>query len=543
MPVSLLNLIVLQFRGFVRRTLRGATSPRRAVFLLIGLTVILLWLMPPLLTRFAISHEARFDRRVSLRGFRETAPVALLGICLVTTLSSAGDKAVAFTAGEVDMLFPGPYSRRQLLAFKLLKSGLAALFTGLLFSVLLLPYISSWLNGYIGIVLTLLFIQWFCTAGVLLGQALGQRLSALLRGAVAIGAVALAAVIVRQMVGSYGGIEGIYHFRNSQLGYTLLQPFEPFGDTIAASSRIGWAMPAAKAALTDAVLLGVVVLLDTSYLEAALSASQRRYAQLQRIRSGSLLSSSLKGEMKWGLPRPRWLGGAGPVIWRQATTAARSAKGLLLVMLLIAIATGPLLASIADSIQVSTSIVPALVWATVLLSGLMKFDFRGDLDHFDSLKALPIPPAAIAVGQLAAPTLILTLFHVIMLVGVSLVAGPEGRGVLLTTAALALPFNALLMASDNLIFLLFPARPAAASPGDFQMLGRQAAQLIMKGLAVMVGCLVAFGIAIPVYILAGGSLIVLALLAGTILAGEAAALVPLVARAFERFDPSTDMPA
>jgi hypothetical protein len=75
------------------------------------------------------------------------------------------------------------------------------------------------------------------------------------------------------------------------------------------------------------------------------------------------------------------------------------------------------------------------------------------------------------------------------------------------------------------------------------MLGRQAAQLIMKGLAVIFGCLFAFGIAVPLYILSGGSLIVLALLAGSILIGQTAALVPLVARAFERFDPSIDMPA
>ena len=48
----------------------------------------------------------------------------------------------------------------------------------------------------------------------------------------------------------------------------------------------------------------------------------------------------------------------------------------------------------------------------------------------------------------------------------------------LTAAALAFPFNALLMSTENLIFLLFPSRPAASSPGDFQVLGRQAAQAV-----------------------------------------------------------------
>jgi hypothetical protein len=171
----------------------------------------------------------------------------------------------------------------------------------------------------------------------------------------------------------------------------------------------------------------------------------------------------------------------------------------------------------------------------------MKFDFRGDLDHFDTLKSLPLPSVALSLGQIAVPAFILTCFHVIILFGVA-VASPNQRGMLLVAAWLALPFNALLVASDNLIFLLFPARPAAASPGDFQMMGRQAAQLILKAIVVVIGCLIAFAIAIPVHILTGGSLVVLAILAWTILALETAALVPAIAKAFRRFDPSLDMP-
>lgn len=540
MPLSLLKLIALQFRGFFRRMLRGARSPRRAVFLLIGFGVIILWLLPSLLTSFALTQHAQSQPHLSKTNFHEVAPLALLGICLMTIISSAGDKAIAFTAGEVDNLFPGPFSRRQLLAYKLLKSSLAALLTTLLFSFILLPYAHSWLSGYVGILLMLLFVQWFSTAGVLLGQALGQRLNSYLRGAALVGVIVLMAIVGRTLA-SHGGIEAIYRLHETQIGQALLRPFEPFADTIAAWPDGQWVASAAEAMLVDVLLLAIVILLDANYLEAALSASQRRYAQLQRIRSGSLLTSSFKGDVKWHLPRPRWLAGAGPIIWRQATTAARSAKGLLLIMLVIALCVGPVLATFASSVDVAPSLVPALVWMTVLLSGLMKFDFRGDLDHFDSLKSLPLPSVALSLGQIAMPALLLTVFHVIILVGVA-IASPGQRGILLVAAWLALPFNALLVASDNLIFLLFPARPAAATPGDFQMMGRQAAQLILKAIIVMIGCIIAFAIAIPFHILTGGSFLVLALLAWTILSLETAALVPAIAKAFRRFDPSLDMP-
>ena len=130
-----------------------------------------------------------------------------------------------------------------------------------------------------------------------------------------------------------------------------------------------------------------------------------------------------------------------------------------------------------------------------------------------------------------------------LLLGNVMIATTTHRDLLAVAAGLALPFNALLMSTENAIFLLFPSRPAAASPGDFQMLGRQAAQLVMKAFAVIFGLVIAFGVAAPVFVLLGGPLIVLTLLAGAVLFGETCALVPLMAWAFRRFDPSIDTPA
>jgi hypothetical protein len=298
--------------------------------------------------------------------------------------------------------------------------------------------------------------------------------------------------------------------------------------------------------LIDIGLLMIVILLDANYVEAALSASRRRYAQVQRIRGGSLLSSGVKGNVTWSLPRPPWLGGAGPIIWRQATSAVRSARGLLLVLIIVVIGIGPLLGSALPAGNVAQMLVYIMAWLTILLSGLLKFDFRGDIDHIEELKSLPIRPAMLALGQLVVPTVFLTTAHLLLLGSLALATRSHARthhDFLLVAACLALPFNALLMAAENLIFLLFPSRPAAASPGDFQVMGRQAAQLIMKSLLVMIGLGIAIGIAVPFYVLLGGSLPILAVIAGTFLIGETWALIPAIARAFNRFDPSVDTPA
>ena len=545
MNPALLKLLQLQSRGFFRRIARGAQTPRRAVFLIIGVVVILCWLGPALVLRttmiLAVRHAHPDQLGAWQHRFRAVAPLALLGVCLLTIVSSAGDKAIAFTRGEVDMLFPGPFSRRQLLGYKLLKSALIALLTGLLLSVALLPYSASWAACYVGVVLTLLFIQLFSTAGVLLGQTVGQRAQSLLRRVVLVAGAGLGLLLLRHWVAARGGMEALYEFRYSELGRNLLAPFDPFGAAITAVSWSDLARSAAAAALIDLGLLAVVVLLDANYVEAAIGASRRRYAQIQRIRGGSLLTSGVKGSASWQLPRAPWLGGAGPVAWRQATSAGRSARGFLLVLLVVAIAIGPLFGTALHSAGAAQTLAMIISWLTILLSGLLKFDFRGDLDHIDELKSLPLRPWALAVGQLVVPTVILTLAHVLLVTSVAL-AGAAHKEFLLVAALLAFPFNALLMATENLIFLLFPTRPAAASPGDFQVLGRQASQLAMKALTVGVGLGIALALALPLYALSG-SLAVMTTVAGFMLAAETVALVPLIAWAFNRFDPSVDTPA
>ena len=541
MRIALLKLILLQTRGFFRRLTRGARSPRGAIFLVLGIAVMVLWLGPAIFTSLAMKN-ALPGRHRSPEELRAFVPLALLAVCLLTIISSAGDKAISFTPGEVDVLFPGPFTRRQLLGYKLLKSALIALLTSLIISIAMLPAGSWWLASYVGIVLALIFVQLFSTAGVMLGQAISERAFSLARRAVLVGAIVIFALLARHWLIARGGLAGIYDFRDSPAGHLLLAPFMPFGEVMAAYDLPDLAHGAISAAGVDACLLVLVLLLDQNYLEAAMSASRRRYAHIQRVRSGALLSLS-RGKIGWHLPQLPWTSGAGPIAWRQATIAARSAKGLVLLLLAITIAIGPLFgASLHSSWLAPNIIVGALAWSTVLLSGLIKFDFRGDLDHMEVLKALPLAPIPLSIGQLIVPTLLLTGAHIILLGSVAAFVR-EHRDVLLVAAVLALPFNALLMATENLIFLLFPTRPAAVSPGDFQLLGRQAAQLAMKAMSVMAAGIVAFGVAVPLFVLTRGSLVVLTVVAGAALSAEACGLVPLIAWAYRRFDPSTDTPA
>ncbi len=52
---------------------------------------------------------------------------------------------------------------------------------------------------------------------------------------------------------------------------------------------------------------------------------------------------------------------------------------------------------------------------TLLLTRMVAFDFRGDLDSMDWLKSLPLRPISITLGQLATPVLLLTAIQYIFL--------------------------------------------------------------------------------------------------------------------------------
>jgi hypothetical protein len=537
MPNPLAHLMQLQLRGLTRRSLRGTRTLRRLAALAFGGVMFALYLAPNIFYRLPPSDPNRV---------RLAAPFALLGICVLTLITSAGDRAISFTPGEVDMLFPGPFTRRQLILYKLAKSTAAALLSALFLSIVLHRHASWWPACYTGIFLSLLFIQFFSINAVIAAQSLGTQLQSRLRWIILMGFLAAVTLIARNVFAEsppLNIVQMMQRISYSPLGHFLLFPFTFFGETITAQTSgqlLQWALPAAT---MDIVLLCLLLLMDANYLETASAASERRYAQLQRIRGGSFLSMGIKGDAHWHVRKPAFLGGIGPIVWRQITAAVRSSKGLLFLMLILALGAAPLVLGAGNQ---AAHFLPAFggvaLWFTLLVSTMLKFDFRGDLDLMDVLKALPLQPWAIATGQLVAPSILLAATHFALLAVAARVI-PGQHAAFLCAAALVLPFDLLLFAVENLLFLLFPTRPAAASPGDFQILGRQAFILATKMIVLSVAAIPPLVVAVLVWKVTGESQPAFTIVAATCMLLEVLVLIPLIGRAFVRFDPSIHTPA
>ena len=99
----------------------------------------------------------------------------------------------------------------------------------------------------------------------------------------------------------------------------ILAPFEVFSHAILAvdvfPDLVGWGVAAAA---IDLGLLILVVKLDADYVEGAAAISQKLYERMQRARKGGGVAlPTSKVEARLRIPRLPWLGGAGPLAWRQ----------------------------------------------------------------------------------------------------------------------------------------------------------------------------------------------------------------------------------
>ena len=188
-------------------------------------------------------------------------------------------------------------------------------------------------------------------------------------------------------------------------------------------------------------------------------------------------------------------------------------------------------------------------YSFALLPSAFKFDFRRDIDRSAMLKALPIGPVSMAVGQIATPILLATLFQFVVL-SVSVLIQPVHPGLFAAALLFLLLLNAFVFAADNLFYLLYPYR------------------LDQEGLEIFIRATLTFTAKALLFLLAAGGTVVWASAAATITRGAtsligmplraevvflsgagaiialcAAVAIYLLACAFRRLDPSLDAPA
>jgi hypothetical protein len=537
MPPALRTLLWLNFRAAFRKTTRQLRTARGIIFFLIGICVLGVWMT----LIFFGNSQRRNDPSVAM----EVAPAAILLFAVMNLFAAAGERAVTFTPAEVDFLFPGPFTRRQLLVYKLAKTGLGTLISALIFGVVIGRHGGTYFCRVIGIWLTFQFFQLLAMVIALLQTTIGERLVTAGRRLLLLtlgGAIALGVMEVMRAHPQFSP-EVLKQVIHTQVGRIVLAPFDIFAHALLAPRFLFDGLKWSAAAMAiDLVMAGIVIGLDANYLETSAAVSARRYDRLARVRRSGISGLAKPGSATRKIPLLPWLAGAGPLIWRQLSIALRTARTLVLILIALAMGAGILIAQTKEPGESIGFIVGASVYLNLFLSQMLKFDFRGDLDHMDLLRSLPIGPTAVAAAELATPALILSMVEVVMLSTVAIADASSPAVNLFTVAAFALPFNCLVLGIDNLTFLLFPFRPKTAVAGDMTLIGRQSIVFACRLILILLVAGVCVTVGGVVWYVTGKSIPLGAIAAWFPLAISIALVIWLIGLAYNRFDPSVSTP-
>lgn len=463
MHPSLWLLAKLQLNGTVRRFRRSLKTVRGALLTIFALIMLSMMILPSLLAG---------DQFIGQWGLVSTyGPFMLFAYTLFLMFSSIGEQAIHFTPSEVDFLFPAPFTRRQLLSYRLATNLLTVLgmsfFVGLMGRV----YVSNVFAGFVGGFLTLMFMNLLATFTGLVGQTVSTRAFTRSRQAIGIVLIAILAYAVSSALMSWEGtsIHEIPKLVESTVaGRVVLAPFRVLCNVVTAKQLLPDVLvPAGIAVLMNVGLVIGIMWLDADFNDTAIRVARTKLERLKKMQQGDFSgTSSSKSRSSTRISMfPYWLG-AGPLIWRQVVRAFRQAKVMLRVgAVFLVFACIPIYRNFMGKEPDPNMPLYALGWLayfTVLFAGAAPIGFRVDIDRMEVLKSLPTSSTGVVLGQVFGAALIISFVHWIAMLILAVVF-PSGWYYWFAGVVLCLPVNCLLMTVSNGLFLLMPVRMQAGS--------------------------------------------------------------------------------
>lgn len=526
------------FKGRLRRMARDLRKPARAVFFVAGVLFFATWV--GFLAISTIGGGARPPAGM-VRPFAEL----YIQIMFLFTLAGAFRlPGLAFTPGEVTFLFPGPFRRREIVLFYLLRSDLPALLSGLFLALLFLPYS----GGAIGWIPAILLLNLFLThlgaaVSLLVGGASAKARRRAWRILYLLGLGMLLVFLGGLTIGGETMTRGVPGMLVLGL-QALTLPCRPFVELAlgAGPAVAGWGALSLGLVVATAAL---VVRFDRDFTEGAIRASETVRTIREQVRRRGVVHRISRG---WIGTRtlPPWpvFRGAGALVWRHGIEAIRQTPSVLLSLIPLVF-----LFFIYNFLRMGPrtpggswpAVIGSLVFLSIFMAGTARWDFRGDYSFLESLKSLPLSSFGLGFAQVIVPALYLSLLQGVMFLVLALLGSvPPADPFLVAAVALGFPFlSFFLVAVDNLAFLLHPTRGAATGESSrFAMIGLHMLLFAVKSLAIGVVLGVALAIGWVLSALAG--LPLPAAIAGGLFPLFAAngLILALVGVAFERLDPS-----
>jgi len=543
---------------------RRLRQPRYALALVLGAVYFWLVLLRP------ASQPSQAP--TSLWNNAET--VAALGILLLMLggwVFRGERMALAFTAAEVQFLFPAPLTRRGLITFKLFRSQLVILFNAVIWifvlrrsgSVLAAPlrFVGTWML-FSNLSLHRLGAALVRTSLVEHGRAGFRRhLPAIVLGTASAVAIFLilrdAVPAIRAARGASQITHAIEHAADLPAARALLFLPRLIVAPSFAQSTSEWMRAAGASLLILLLQLFWVIQSDVAFEEAAVQASVERARRVdaRRRRSGQAVVSGGK-KVKRTIPlRPSGLPG-GAIVWKNTLLLMRTGRvgsviGLAIMAIVLSL---PAVESRGiDGRFVAIAALMMVVLLIVLGSRVLQNDFRQDAEHVPALKTLPISGAQLVGAEVVSSALPISLLQIaLVIVAYGATLGDDSlpiplglrTGVLLMSPLMLLTINATTVTIQNAAALLFPGwvRVSPVVGGGVEAMGQGilvTGVLLLTFLVALLPAAATFTIVWWLLSRLHNAWIIALLLAAGVLLGETWLAVRGLGRRFEKLEPTS----
>ena len=581
---ALIYLQVQSIKNRLRVRLRRLKKPKYLVGAVVGAAYFYFFFFRNLFTGRGGVAAGTADATPpeTLLMFESLGALALFAMVLSAWIFPHERAALTFTEAEIAFLFPAPVTRRTLIHFKLVRSQIAILFTTLLLMLITRRFGgggTAWIRA-VGWWLILSTLNLHTLAASFARTRLLERgVSNWRRRVVVLSAlsVVLAAAVlwVRRTIpapeaSDFVSLDTIkYYVRHALESGPAFYVLYPFRLVI----RPYLAPDAHAFLLTFGPVLALMLLhywwvvrSDVAFEEASVELSRKLAERIAAIRAGGNWHSTAGKQKKKRPPfalRPAGIP-AVAFLWKNLISAGQAftlRTWLFLALFAICIG-GPMGASRLTPgwLPPTIGIVTAILAGYSLLLGpaILRQDLRQDLVNADVLKMYPLRGWQVVLGELLAPTAILTGAQwCLLLLAVTMFSRiPEGDAVPLTNRLSFGAGAAIIAPMLNLISLVIPNASVLLFPSWVQI-GRERAggiEVIGQRLIFMLGSVLVFAFALlPAAVLFGlvfflsrlflGMITALPLsaaVAAAVLAAEAGLAIWWMGRLFERFDLSAE---
>ena len=499
---ALVHLAALKLRGSLRRLWRRLKTPAGLFFIVVGTLLACAWL-GSLVFGHAGSREAPAD----VETLRRWTALGILAFSAVVGFGALSIRGVYLPKNEIERLFAAPTTRANIVRYRLLLDSGRSFFGALVLALLCFRRMPVPVYGFLGTILAVLTLGVVRQMASILLADVHSRLGSFFEGRKftplrIVMAIVLWFIIMGlfvsgrvkdRLLAAVGLNLDVSEILEHPVLDVLLAPFTPWVRMMTAGDGeefLGWG---GLSLLVWAVFFEITARLRVDFREASIQTSSDIAVRLKRMGRGGIGQGAVPQFA--AARRVPWLFGRGPggaIAWIKTAAILRKSRGTLLLGLLIvsAITIGVSLlfkntAGLAFKgdegdvwIVLGHSSVIALL-GVLYLSGVLRFDFRSDLDSMVQIKAWPVGPTATFVATLLPQALLISGALAAAILIRALVLGSFHPALFLLV--LALPWIEFAwLAVDNAVFLCVPVRYLPGQDGSLHHAGRAIVLVLLR---------------------------------------------------------------